>query len=111
MRYSMRKDFSSNLFIEDSSKAKSIVNEAYVHLYDKICIYYEQKDFESLFVLIEQDGLPNIAVFKKDSPAAMSVLKAYFSMDNLAKTHEELKAKGHIYQFAKFQVLLSNQDK
>ncbi|TQI71790.1 hypothetical protein JM79_2739 [Gramella sp. Hel_I_59] len=80
--------------------AEKIASKEMVDFYYRLKELYEDKNYDSLYCLLIQDGLPQIASLKINSPA----LK-HFSKDNLDKTLESLKGKSHLYNVAKFKVL------
>ncbi|TQI72251.1 hypothetical protein JM79_3208 [Gramella sp. Hel_I_59] len=83
--------------------AEKIASKEMVDFYYRLKELYENKKYDSLYCLLIQDGLPQIASLKINSPT----LK-HFSKDNLDKTLQSLEGKSHLYNIAKFKVLERN---
>jgi|ERR1700741_771893 len=90
--------------------AKAKVNESTLSLYNRIKELYEQEDYDSLYILLFQDGLPQIASFSVNNQQDMDALIKSFHADTIDKTISQIKSQNHLYNIAKFNVEKRNEN-
>lgn len=83
-------------------EAKDIASqEDYLYSYQQILKWYNEENWDSLYIYFFQEGLPEIASFDISN---LEGLKKYFHRDKINETIESIQSNNHLYNVAKFKI-------
>lgn len=91
-----------NRYQQKQKEAKELATDKFIKTHEWLIEAHENKDYDRLFIMLRQEGIPTILTIKKEN---IDLVAQYFEAPNILDTIDELKEKGHLYCFCKFYIL------
>lgn len=90
------------------NEAKEIATEPFIQAYNSLVEMLNNEDYDSLFVMLKQEGMPLLFAANKSNEKELATLSDFFHASNVSATIAEVQEKGHLYCYCKFKVLSEN---